>query len=100
MVHQTIKKLFICMKVTTELDRMLEEKRVLYATYIQREGLDCLRIATIDGSRFLGKVVDQGLPVEAIAGISRLVRNVVAKFCPYMRTSDNMVKIFIQEYIG
>ena len=100
MAYETIKKLFICIKVTYELDRMFEEKRDLYLTYIQREDSDCLKIATIDGSRYLGKVVDSGLPAEAVAGISRHVRNAVAKFCPHMRTSDKVVKIFIQEYIG
>ncbi len=35
MVLGTTKKLFVCMKVSNELDRMFEEKRVLYATYIQ-----------------------------------------------------------------
>ncbi len=96
----TTKKLFICMKVSNELDRMFEEKRVLYATYILGRDSDCLKIFTIDGSKFLGKVIDQGLPTEEVPDICRHIRSVVAKFCPNMRTSDDKVKILVQEYIG
>ena len=100
MVLGTTKKLFICMKVSNELDRMFEEKRVLFATYIQGGDPDSLKVSTIDGTKFLGKVIDQGLPTVEVPDICRHIRSVVAKFCPNMRTSDSLVKILVQEYIG
>jgi hypothetical protein len=100
MIHGSIQKLFICMKVTTELDRMFQENMTLYITHIQQGGPDSLKVSEIDGTKFLGQVVDQGLPENDLLEISRRVRHVVGKFCPHMRTSDDMVKIFIQEYIG
>jgi hypothetical protein len=100
MVSGSTKKLFICMKVTNELERMFEEKRTLYATYIQGGDPERLKVVTIDGSKFLGKIVDQGLRVAEVPDIGRHIRSVVAKFCPDMRTSDEMMKIFVQEYIG
>ena len=100
MVSGSTKKLFICMKVTKELDRMFEEKRTFYATYIREGDPERLKVVTIDGSKFLGKVVEQGLRVAEVPDIGRHIRSVVAKFCPNMRTSDEMMKIFVQEYIG
>ncbi len=79
---------------------MFEEKGVLYATYIREGDPDCLQISTLDGTRFLGKVVEEGLRVAEVPDIGRHIRSVVAKFCPSMRTSDEMMKIFVQEYIG
>ncbi len=78
---------------------MFEEKGVLYATYIREGDSDRLKVVIIDGSRFLGKVVEQGLPAAEVPDIGRHIRSVVAKFCPSMRTSDEMMKIFVQEYI-
>ena len=99
MVSGTTKKLFICIKVTRELDRMFEEKGAFYATYIREGDPDCLKVSTIDGSKFLGMVVEEGLSATKVPDIGRHVRSVVAKFCPDMRTSDEMMKIFVQEYI-
>ena len=100
MTSGSTKKLFICMKVTKELDRTFEEQRTLYATYIREGDPGRLKVVTIDGSRFLGKVVEQGLRVAEVPDIGRHIRSVVAKFCPNMRTTDEMMKIFVQEYVG
>ncbi len=99
MVSGITKKLFICMKVTKDLDRMFKEKGALYATYIREGNPDCLKVSTIDGAKFLGKVVEQGLRAAEVPDIGRHIRSVVAKFCPNMRTSDEMIKIFVREYI-
>ena len=79
---------------------MFEEKRTLYATYIQGGDSDRLKVVTIEGSNFLGKVVEEGLRAIEVPDIGRHIRSVVAKFCPNMRTSDDMMKIFVQEYIN
>ncbi len=100
MFQGTQKKLFIGMKLTNELERSLEEKRVLFASYIKKGDADYLEIATIDGSKFLGKVSDVGLSAASIPDISRHIRSVAGKFCPHLRLSDKMIKIFVQEYIG
>ena len=100
MFQGTQKKLFIGMKLTHELERSLEEKRVLFASYIKKGDADYLEIATIDGSKFLGKVSDVGLSAASIPDISRHIRSVAGKFCPHLRLSDKMIKILVQEYIG
>ncbi len=99
MVSGSTKKLFIGMKLDRQLDRMFEEKRILYETYIQGRDADCLKVVTIGGSKFIGKVVEQGLPTARIPDICRHIRSVVAKFCPDMRTSDEMMKLFVREYL-
>ncbi len=78
---------------------MFEEKRTLYATYLQGAESECLKVSTIDGSKFLGKVVEQGLRVAEVPDIGRHIRSVVAKFCPDLRTSDEMMKLFVKEYL-
>jgi hypothetical protein len=100
MFQGTRKKLFIGMKLTSELERTLEEKKVLFASYIKKGDPDYLEIATIDGSSFLGKVTDPGLAASSIPDIARHIRSVAAKFCPHLRLSDDLIKIFVQEYIG
>ena len=79
MVSGSTKKLFIGMKLEKQLDRMFEEKKTLYATYIQGRDADCLKVVTIGGSKFIGKVVEQGLPTARIPDICRHIRSVVAK---------------------
>ncbi len=59
------------MKVSKELDRMFEEKRTFYATYIREGDPERLKVVTIDGSKFLGKIVDQGLRVAEVPDIGR-----------------------------
>ncbi len=96
----TQKKLFIAIKVTNELERTLDEKKVLSASYIKNGDPNFLEVATINGSKFLGKVSNAGLAASAIPDIARHIRSVVTKFCPDMRLSDELIKIFVQEYIG
>ncbi len=100
MLHGTQKKLFIGMKLTSELERTLDEKKVLFASYIKKGNPDYLEIATIDGSKFLGKVTNPGLMVSAVPDIASHIRSVAAKFCPDLQLSNNLIKIFVQEYIG
>ena len=100
MLHGTRKKLFIGLKLNSELERTLDEKKVLFASYIKKGDPDYLEIATIEGSKFLGKVTDPGLTAAAIPDIARHIRSVAAKFCPHLRLSNDLIKIFVQEYIG
>ncbi|MBI4161849.1 MAG: hypothetical protein HY509_05310 [Acidobacteria bacterium] len=100
MFQGTRKKLFIGMKLNSELERTLEEKKVLVTAYIKKGDPDFLEIATIDGAKFLGKVMDPGLAAAAIPDIARHIRSVATKFCPHLRLSDDQIRVFVQEYIG
>ena len=96
----TQKKLFIGIKITNELERTLDEKKVLSATYIKKGDPNFLEVTTINGAKFLGKVSNAGLAASAIPDIDRHIRSVVTKFCPDLPLSDELIKIFVQEFIG
>jgi hypothetical protein len=93
-------RLFIGLKITNTLQRLLDECPAVYNVYYKDNNPSHLQIVKVDGTDFLGKTMDQGLPVNSINDITRNIKSILNKICPKYTVSAGEIKVFARTFIG
>ena len=92
--------LFVGVQITSALRSHLDAVNSAHEFYFRDGDPRYLQTTTIGGERFIGKHVEQGIPVAQMQDVASHVRSVLLKICPRYRLAERGVRVFAQTFIG
>jgi len=93
-------RLFVGLKITNTLQRQLDECPPVYNVYYKDNNPSHLQIIKVDSDDYMGKTLEQGLPVSSVNDITRNIKSILSKICPKYTVSAGEIKIFARTFIG
>lgn len=100
MMEAVKERLFVGLKITNTLQRMLDECNSVYHVYFRDDNPAHLQIVKVDGMDYLGKSLEQGLPVSSINDIVLNIKSILTKIVPKYTVSAGEIKVFARTFIG
>jgi hypothetical protein len=85
--------IFIGFKMDTSLSRQLEALEGPNKQYVSTDSSDFLRICTLGGDRYVGKLIHERLTTDRVDDIRRNVLSILGRICPETRVPQNLVII-------
>ncbi len=87
---------FVGVKITSALQRQLDECSSTHKRYFDRSEPQSLEIVTIDGEEVMGRAVEQGAPVDSLDDVARNIRSILLIICPQYAIGESKIKLYVQ----
>jgi hypothetical protein len=91
---ETGKRLFVGIKISTELEKELNSPAPGTDRYFKGENDDYLKIVNFGDEKFIGRYVKDGFPVTGLTDVSRNVCSIVKLITRGHRIEENAVHIY------
>jgi len=88
------KRLFVGSKISTKLQRELENCPRGVERYFNENSPESLQIVTLGEERLIGRFLQDGCPVSDIENVSRNVRSIVTLITQGHRLAEDAVRIY------
>ena len=88
------KRLFVGIKISTELERELNSPAPGTDHYFKTDNANYLQIVSLGAERLIGRYVKDGFPVADIDNVSRNVCSIVKLITRGRRIEENSVHIY------
>jgi len=88
------KRLFVGIKISTKLQRELDNCARGTERYFKEDKPESLQIVTFGEDKLIGRFLDDGFPVSSIDDVSRNVRSVVTLITSGYRIPDDSIRIY------
>lgn len=92
--------LFVGLKITSNLERQLDESRSRYEYLFEGGDEQSLHRATIEGEEILGRPVEPGVPVDSLMNVVRNLRSILSKICPGYPLKDSEIRVYARTSEG
>jgi len=89
------KRLFVGIKISTKLQRELDNCARGTERYFKEDKPESLQIVTFGEDKLIGRFLDDGFPVSSIDDVSRNVRSVVTLITSGYRIPDDSIRIYV-----
>lgn len=94
MIHNENKRLFVGMKVSTKLQRELDNGAPGTDRYYKENNPESLQIVTVGEERVIGRYLRDGYPVTDIENVSRNVRAILTMITRGSRIEQDSIRIY------
>ncbi len=94
MMHNENKRLFVGIKVSTKLQRELDNRAPGTERYYKEDQPESLQIVTFGEERVIGRFLRDGYPVTDIDNVSRSVRSIITLITRGSRIEEDSIRIF------
>ncbi|HEY3302471.1 MAG TPA: hypothetical protein VGL70_02925 [Candidatus Binatia bacterium] len=88
------KRLFVGIKISTKLQRELDNCTRGTEHYFKEDTPEALKIVTMGEDKLIGRFLEDGFPVSSIDDVSRNVRSVVTLITSGYRLPDDSIRIY------
>jgi hypothetical protein len=88
------KRLFVGIKISTKLQRELDNCARGTERYFKEDKPESLQIVTFGEDKLIGRFLEDGFPVSSIDDVSRNVRSVVTLITSGYRIPDDSIRIY------
>ena len=82
--------IFVGFKLDSSLRRQLESLEGPNSRYVSREDSTFLRLCTLGGDIFVGKVIEETLSTDRVDDVRRNVLSILQRICPEVRLPQNL----------
>lgn len=89
------KRFFIGIKITSKLQRELDNCARGTERYFKEDTPESLRVITVGENKLIGRFLDDGFPVSGIDDVGRNVRSIVTLITSGSRISDDSIRIYV-----
>lgn len=89
------KRLFVGVKVSTELQKELDSPAPGTDRYFKADNLDYLEIVSLGEQKLIGRYVKDGFPAADIENVSRNVCSILKLITRGRRIEENSVHIYV-----
>ena len=86
--------LFVGVKVTSALQRHMEESESGHGHLFEGRSKQSLQRVTMDGEELLGRAVEQGATVESLSDVVRNLKSIVLKHVPKYPLKNSEIRIY------
>ncbi len=93
------KRMFVGMKISTKLQRDLDNCAGGAERYFKEDKPESLRIVTFGEDRIIGRFLRDRFPVTDIDGVSRNVRNMITLITSGHRIDEDAIRIYVDSTI-
>jgi hypothetical protein len=93
------KRMFVGMKISTKLQRDLDNCAGGAERYFKEDKPESLRIVTFGEDRIIGRFLRDGFPVTDIDGVSRNVRSMITLITSGHRIDEDAIRIYADSTI-
>jgi hypothetical protein len=94
-MYDQINRLFVGIKISTKLQRDLNNCAGGAERYFKEDKPDSLRIVTFGEDRVMGQFLGDGFPVTDIERVSRNVRSIVGLITPGHRIDEDSIRLYV-----
>lgn len=94
MMHDENKRLFVGIKVSTKLQRELDNCAPGTEHYYKEDKPESLQIVTFGEERVIGRFLRDGYPVTDIDSVSRNVRSIMTLITRGSRIEEDSIRIY------
>jgi hypothetical protein len=94
MMSDEDKRLFVGMKVSTKLQRELDNCAPETERYYKEDKPESLQIVTFGEERVIGRFLPDGYPVTNIDNVSRNVRSIITLITRGSRIEEDSIRIY------
>lgn len=94
MMHNENKRLFVGIKVSTKLQRELDNCAPGTEHYYKEDKPESLQIVTFGEERVIGRFLRDGYPVTDIDSVSRNVRSIMTLITRGSRIEEDSIRIY------
>lgn len=88
------KRLFVGIKISTKLQRELDNCARGTERYFKEDKPESLQIVTFGEDKLIGRFLEDGFPVSSIDDVSRNVRSVVSLITSGYKIPDDSIRIY------
>ena len=82
--------LFVGLKLDGQLRRQLDALTGPDRRYVSRDNSTFLRICSLDGDEYVGKVIPDGLSTDRVNDVRRNVLSILQRVCPDTRFPEHL----------
>ncbi len=87
---------FVGVKITSALQRELDQCSSAHTRYFDRSEPQSLQIVTIDGAEIIGRAVEQGAPVDSLEDVARNIRSILLVIRPQYTIGESKIKVYVR----
>jgi hypothetical protein len=88
------KRLFVGIKISTKLQRELDNCARGTERYFKEDKPESLQVVTFGEDKLIGRFLEDGFPVSSIDDVSRNVRSVVSLITSGYKIPDDSIRIY------
>lgn len=89
------KRLFVGIKISTKLQRELDNCARDSEHYFKENKPESLQIVTFGEDRLIGRFLRGGFPVTDIDNVSRNIRSIVTLIAPRHRIEEDSIRLYV-----
>jgi hypothetical protein len=88
------KRLFVVIKISSKLQRELDNFARGTEHYFKEDKPESLRIITVGEDKLIGRFLEDGFPATGIEDVSRNVRSIVSLITSGSRVAEDSIRIY------
>ena len=93
---ETIEGPFVGVKITSALQRQLDQCSSIHKRYFDQSEPQSLQIVTIDREEVIGRAVEQGARVDSLRDVARNIRSILLIICPQCAIGESKIKVYVR----